>query len=100
MTDTQTAIDFIMSVQYLTGADRIVLNKEAISEQFFILSTGIAGAILQKFVNYHLKFAIYGDFTQYTSKALKDFIYECNHGSEIFFVSTKEEAIQKIAKAL
>ena len=36
----------------------------------------IAGDILQKFVNYGIKFAIFGDFTGYTSKPLKDFIYE------------------------
>lgn len=100
MTDPQSTLDFIMSVQYETDADRIAVNKEAISDQFFILSTGIAGEILQKFVNYHIKFAIYGDFTQYTSKALRDFIYECNNGSDIFFVSTKEEALQRLANAL
>lgn len=100
MTDSQSALDFIMSMQYETGTDRVAGNKAAISEQFFILSTGIAGEILQKFVNYHIKFAIYGDFAPYTSKALKDFIYECNNGNDIFFVNTKEEALQRLAKAV
>lgn len=40
-----------------------------------------------------LDFAIYGDFSQYTSKPLKDFIYESNHGRDVFFVDTKERAI-------
>ena len=29
----------------------------------------------------------------------KDFIYESNHGKDIFFVSSEEEAIKKLDKA-
>lgn len=83
--DTQSALDFIMTVKYETNADRIVINKEAVSEEFFILSTGIAGEILQKFINYQVKIAIYGDYTKYTSKPLKDFIYESNCGKDFLF---------------
>ena len=36
----------------------------------------------------------HGDRSAYTSKPLPDFIYECNQGKEIFFVSTKEEALE------
>lgn len=45
MTDVQTAIDLIMSIKYETGCNKIVLNKEAITEDFFILSKGVAGEI-------------------------------------------------------
>ena len=65
---------------------------------FFIPSTGMAGEILQKFMNYHVKAAIYGDYSHYTNKPLKDFIYESNHGKDFFFVSTKEEAVQKLTE--
>lgn len=94
--DTQSALDFIMTVKYETGAERIVIDKKNISDDFFILSTGMAGEILQKFINYHIKVAIYGDYSKYTSKPLKDFIYESNCGKDIFFVETKEEAIQRL----
>ncbi len=63
---------------------------------FFILSTGMAGEILQKFINYGVRFAIYGDFSGYTSKPLHDFIYESNCGKDIFFQDTKENAIEKL----
>lgn len=99
ITDTQSALDLLMSVKYETGAERIVLPKELICEEFFILSTRIAGEILQKFINYHMKVAIYGDYSHYTSKPLRDFIYESNQGRDIFFTATKEEAIQKLARA-
>lgn len=54
----------------------------------------IAGDILQKFVNYGIKLAIFGDFSKYTSKPLKDFIYECNQGQDVFFVKDEAEAIK------
>ena len=72
ITGVQSALDLMMSVKYETGAERIVIPKELICEEFFILSTGIAGEILQKFINYHVKAAIYGDYSHYTSKPLKD----------------------------
>ena len=98
--DTNSALDLIMTVQYETGADRIVIDKDAVSEEFFILSTGIAGEILQKFMNYRIKAAIFGDYSKYTSKRLKDFIYESNHGKNFFFVATREEAVDRLKKKL
>ena len=96
--DTQTAIDFIMSVKYETNCSKIAINKKAIIEDFFILSTVIAGEILQKFINYQIKFAIIGDYSKYTSKPLKDFIYESNKGKDIFFIANENEAIQMLSK--
>lgn len=97
--DVQSALDFIASIQYETGSNRVALNKEAISEDFFILKTKLAGDILQKFINYKVKIAIYGDFSSYTSKPLKDFIYESNNGNDIFFVTSEDEAIEMLSKA-
>ena len=74
----------------------IAIDKRVLGEDFFILSTGVAGEILQKFINYHVKMAIYGDYSRYTSKPLHDFIYESNQGKDFFFVSTKEEAVQRL----
>ncbi|MCI8506128.1 MAG: DUF4180 domain-containing protein [Lachnospiraceae bacterium] len=96
--DVQSALELTMSVKYETGAAKIVLDKVLICEDFFILSTGIAGEILQKFINYHVKVAIYGDYSNYTSKPLKDFIYESNRGKNFFFVATRKEAIQKLTE--
>lgn len=97
--NTQSALDLVMSVKYETGAERIVLDKQNIAEEFFILSSGMAGEILQKFINYHVKVAIYGDYSKYTSKPLRDFIYESNNGKEVFFTQSKEEALEKLAQA-
>ncbi len=67
-----------------------------VHNDFFILSTGIAGEILQKHINYGGCIAIYGDFSSYTSKSLKDFMYESNKGTKVFFVRTKDEAINNL----
>lgn len=94
--DVQSAIDFIMTIRYETNCSKIALNKNAIIEDFFILSKGLAGEILQKFINYQIKFAIIGDYSKYISKPLKDFIYESNNGKDIFFVNTEDAAIDKL----
>lgn len=99
VTDGQTALDFMMNVNYQTDSRAILLNKEALGENFFVLSTGVAGEILQKFVNYRFRLAIVGDFSGYNSKPLRDFIYESNQGSDIFFVPTREEGIRRLARA-
>jgi hypothetical protein len=97
ITDVQSALDFIATVGFETGCYRIILNKSSICEDFFNLKTKLAGEILQKFVNYHVKIAIVGDFSAYTSKSLKDFIYESNKGKDIFFLPDEKQAIEKLS---
>lgn len=98
ITPPQAALDLAATARYEAGAERIAIDKRVLGEDFFVLSTGIAGEILQKFINYHVKAAFYGDYSHYTSKPLKDFIYESNQGKDFFFVSTKEEALQKLTE--
>lgn len=97
ITDVQSALDLMATVSYEVGCNRIVINKSAISEDFFDLKTRLAGEILQKFINYQTKIAIVGDYSSYSSKSLKDFIYESNNGKDIFFLSTEEQAIEKLS---
>ena len=96
--DTQTALDVLMSAKYDIGTKNIVIDKKLIVEDFFILSRGLAGEILQKYVNYGGRIAIYGDYSHYTSKPLKDFIYESNKGKDVFFVATQDEAVEMLTR--
>lgn len=91
--DVQSALDLIATVSYETGCQSMILPKAALAEDFFRLPTGLAGEILQKFVNYRMRLAVVGDFSSYTSKSLKDFIYESNKGNGVFFVAEEEEAL-------
>ncbi len=99
ISDTQSALDLMATVKYETDCDCIAIPKSAVAENFFILSTGLAGDVLQKFVTYRVKLAIIGDFSRYTSKPLHDFIYESNKGSHVFFTGTEAEAIAKLTGA-
>lgn len=94
--DAQSALDLMATVQYETDCDKLIIDKSCVANDFFILSTGLAGEILQKFVNYNVKLAIVGDFSKYTSKPLRAFIYESNKGNSIYFVPSIEEAVQKL----
>lgn len=98
ITDVQSALDLLMTIKYDVGTKNIVISKNLITENFFILSTGLAGEILQKYINYGGRIAIYGDYSHYTSKPLKDFIYESNKGRDVFFVATEDEAIDMLMR--
>ena len=100
ITDVDSALDLLMSANYEAGTKHIVVDKKLITEDFFILSSGLAGEVLQKYINYGGKIAIYGDFSHYTSKPLKDFIFESNKGKDVFFVAKKEEAVQKLTEII
>jgi hypothetical protein len=97
----QDALELLMNGNYL-GTRKILMQEINLQTEFFDLKTGIAGEILQKFSTYDGYVAIVGDYTKFTSKSLKDFIYESNKQGRVNFVSTKEEAIailrQKVEK--
>ena len=66
---------------------------------FFDLRTGLAGAVLQKLVNYHLRVAIVGDVTREVaaSKAFADFVTESNRGGHVWFVRDEAELEARLA---
>jgi len=97
--DVQSALDLMATVRYEADCDRIAIHMALLSESFFDLKTRLAGEILQKYINYQVKVAIIGDFSAYPSQSLRDFIYECNNGNDIFFVPTEQQAIERLSKA-
>lgn len=96
ITDGQSALDLIASIGWENNVTRIAINKAAVGEDFFRLSTGIAGEIAQKFVNYGFRLAIIGDFSEHTSTPLQDYIRESNNGKQLFFVSSEQEAVERL----
>ncbi|MBT1699643.1 DUF4180 domain-containing protein [Fulvivirgaceae bacterium PWU4] len=91
--NAQLFLEIIMNLP----VDRIVIRKENLDESFFDLRTGLAGEILQKVVNYRMRLAIVGDYSAYTSKSLKDFIYESNKSNTVVFVGTIDEALKRMS---
>ena len=95
--DVQSALDLIANANYLYESSKILIRKENICEDFFDLKTGIAGEILQKAVNYGACLAIVGDFSGYTSKSLRDFIFESNKtGKHVLFLENEAEALARL----
>lgn len=82
------ANDFI-SESWSNEADFLAIPVERLGPDFLKLSTGVAGEVFQKFVNYGLGCAIVGDITRAleNSGALRDFVRETNKGKSIWFVA-------------
>lgn len=97
ISSTQDAVDLLGNLYY-QGLDRVILHERNLTPDFFDLKNGIAGDILQKFSNYRTWLVIVGDFEKYSSKSVRDFIRESNQGRRLNFVSTLEEAIDRLAK--
>ena len=81
------------------AADWVAVPVERLGDDFFVLSTRIAGDAIQKFVNYGLKFAIVGDIAHHVAKstALRDFVYESNRGRHVWFVASLDELEARLA---
>ena len=82
---------------YYQDFDKIIIHEKNLTPNFFDLKTGIAGEILQKFSNYRVRLAIVGDFSKYSNKSLRDFIFESNKGKHINFVDTQLDAIKMLS---
>jgi hypothetical protein len=91
-----TAQDFLEMMMNLP-ADTFTIYHETLDGAFFDLKSGLAGEILQKVVNYSCRLGIVGNFTQYNSKSLQDFIRESNRSNTIVFTETFEEAANRLS---
>ena len=93
--EVQDALDLMADVSY-NGCNRMIVYEENLNKDFFDLSTGLAGEILQKFSNYNFKLAIVGDFSKYESLSLGDFIRESNRGNMIYFAEDLHTALLRL----
>lgn len=99
ISDERSFFDLFMTIAYETGENRFIVRKDDLAEEFFDLRNKVAGNILQKLINYRMKLAIIGDFSNYESKALNAFIYECNQGNDIFFIESEVEALDRLGNS-
>jgi hypothetical protein len=77
----------------------VAVPVERLGDDFFRLSTRIAGEAIQKFVTYQRRLAIVGDISAHlaASTALRDFVYESNRGRHVWFVADRAELGQRLA---
>lgn len=81
------AVDLIGGLWGLE-VDWLVLPVARLGDDFLRLRTGLAGAVIQKFVTYRVRLAIVGDLSadMAASDALRDFVRESNVGGHVWFV--------------
>ena len=92
----QAALDLVGEA--LGRAELLVVPVARVAPAFFALASGVAGAVVQKFVNYRLRLAIVGDVEEYVaaSTALRDFVRECNRGTQTWFVADETELAARL----
>jgi Domain of unknown function (DUF4180) len=80
-------------------AAMVILPASEVDPAFFQLKTGVAGDLIQKFVNYRLRLAIIGDVEGYAerSTALRAFILESNRGRTLWFSPTPADLRARLA---
>ncbi|MDK4704726.1 DUF4180 domain-containing protein [Rhizobium sp. CNPSo 4062] len=90
-----------ISAAWDAEAQLVVVPTSRLSEEFFRLTTRIAGAIIQKFVNYRSQLVIVGDISGWIadSNALRDFVYESNRGREVWFLPDLGALAQRLQQS-
>ena len=83
-------------------ASVILVPAECLDDEFFRLSTRIAGELIQKIVQYRLRLVIVGDISRHLaeSSALRAFVLESNRGKDVWFLATREELDERLAPAV
>lgn len=80
-------------------ADMLVIPAGRFHDDFFRLSTRVAGDVVLKFQMYRIRVAVVGDISRHVarSSALRDFVAETNRGDGFWFVATEEELDARLA---
>ena len=81
------------------GAAVVVVPVERLDPSFLDLSTGVAGDVVQAFVNYQLRLVVLGELspTALASRALSAFVREANRGRQTWFVADDLELEARLA---
>ena len=95
---TQDALSLI-ELGWANRASVIAVPVARLHPQFLQLSSGMAGEVLQKMVQYHFKFAIVGDISASVaaSDALRDLVRESNRGVDVFFVPDLDSLVATLS---
>ncbi|MFF8606239.1 DUF4180 domain-containing protein [Streptomyces sp. NPDC015346] len=93
------ALDLVGNAMY-QGAAWVVIPADRLDESFFQLRTRVAGDIVQKFVNYRVGLAVVGDISHHIegSPALRDFVRECDRGTQTWFPADLEELRERLRR--
>lgn len=88
----QDVLDKLISICWENDIDKAMLTENCFDEGFYRLGTGIAGGILQKLLNYHIKIALIITDTKLIRGKFEDFVLEANKGSDFSVFDNREVA--------
>jgi hypothetical protein len=74
--------------------NRLLLHERNLSPGFFELSTGLAGNILQKFINYSIKVAAVMDTEKISQGRFREMVIEVNQGNHFRVFHSCIEAVE------
>ncbi|MFZ2059589.1 MAG: DUF4180 domain-containing protein [Candidatus Binatus sp.] len=97
----QDAVDLV-GKSFEDRATLILIPVECLNDEFFQLKTRIAGELIQKFVQYGRRLAIVGDISGFLaeSSALRAFVVESNRGNDVWFLASRDELNDRLARAV
>lgn len=97
--DGERAATDIIGAAYARDAAVVAIPVERLAPDFLTLGSGIAGAVIQKFVDYGFRVAFVGDVSGAlaASGALRDFVRESNRGRHVWFLAEFDELEAKLA---
>ncbi|MGE5677520.1 MAG: DUF4180 domain-containing protein [Pseudomonadota bacterium] len=91
LTGEKDALELVTAC-FENDTDLLLLDHSVLSVDFFRLSTGVAGEILQKLVNYRIKTAAVIPSGATDNARFKEMALEANKGSHFRIFDTREEA--------
>ncbi len=89
-----------LDVMMAAACDRILLHAENLSPDFFRLASGLAGEVMQKFVNYRVRVAIVGSLAGKGGDSLRALVRESRRGGRgapVVFTDTLADALRRLA---
>ena len=98
--DEQSAVD-LMGTLWGQDVQWLALPLARLTEDFLVLRTRVAGAVVQKFQQYGFRLVVVGDITEQVaaSTALRDFVHESNRGRQLWFVADEAELDARLSAA-
>lgn len=82
-----------MSEAFAQSAQWLAIPVSRLDEDFFRLRTGVAGEIVQKFVQFRVRVVFFGDISQHiaASDSFRDFVREANRGRDFWFMPSLDD---------
>ncbi|WP_254608497.1 DUF4180 domain-containing protein [Burkholderia lata] len=79
-------------------ANWVAVPADALHDDFYRLESGLAGAVLQKLVNYGVRLGVVGDIDRWLarSEALRALVRESNRGTSVWFVASEADLLRKL----